>query len=425
TQKLDYLKTLNVGVIYLNPIFTAYSNHKYDTANYLEIDPMFGTEEDFVNLCEEAKTRGIEIILDGVFNHTGCDSLYFNKYNNFPTIGAFQSKKSPYYDWYKFKNYPNSYECWWNFKSLPSLNQKCPEYVNFITGENGVLNKWLDLGAKGWRFDVIDELEDDFIKKIKQTVKANNKENILIGEVWEDASNKIAYNKRRSYFSGEEIDSVMNYPFRVAIIDYIMNNNYIGLRDRIRSIINNYPKHVLDSLMNILSTHDTVRILTKFSSIDYHFLSREEQAEYEMSREKYYSARQKLKMATAIQYTLPGVPSIFYGDEVGLQGFKDPFCRKCMPWDRFDESILEWFKKLGKIRENRVYIDGYYQEEVCENGIFAFSRIKNSQRIMTIVNNSHYDYIYELKKGFDLINQVKIEDEVTIPAKSALIILVG
>ncbi|MFA7010129.1 MAG: glycoside hydrolase family 13 protein [Bacilli bacterium] len=424
-KKLDYLKSLNVGMIYLNPIFTAYSNHKYDTANYLEVDPMFGTEEDFRELCEAAQVRGMKIILDGVFNHTGSDSIYFNKYNRFASLGAYQSKKSPYYNWYQFKSFPNSYECWWNFRNLPALNQKCPDYIEFITGKNGVLNKWLNLGASGWRFDVIDELEDEFIEKIKQTVKANHSENILIGEVWEDASNKMAYHKRRSYFSGEQIDSVMNYPFRKAIIDYIMNNNYIGLRDSVRTIINNYPKHVLDSLMNILSTHDTVRLLTKLSSIDYHFLSKEEQASYEMSKEKYYSARQKLKMATALQYTLPGVPSIFYGDEVGLQGFKDPFCRKCMPWDRFDETILDWFVKLGKIRQNRVYVDGAYQEEICEQGIFAFSRTKGSQKVVTIVNNSHYDYVYKLEKGFDLINEVKIEDEVVVNAKNALIIMLG
>lgn len=425
TQKLDYLKSLNVGVIYLNPIFTAYSNHKYDTADYLEIDPMFGSEADFVELCKTAKEKGIKIILDGVFNHTGSNSVYFNKYNTFSSVGAFQSKKSPYYHWYKFKSFPNSYECWWNFKSLPSLNQKNPEVVEFITGKDGVLNKWLNLGASGWRFDVIDELDDEFIKKIKEAVKTNNPENIMIGEVWEDASNKMAYHKRRSYFSGDQIDSVMNYPFRTAIIDYLMNNNYLGLRDKIRSIINNYPKHVLDSLMNILSTHDTVRLLTQLSSIDYHYLTKDEQANYVMSKEKYYSARQKLKMATAIQYTLPGVPSIFYGDEVGLQGFKDPFCRKCMPWDRFDDTILEWFIKLGKIRQNRVYIDGIYQEEICENGIFAFSRIKGNHKIVTIVNNSHYDYHYKLEKGFDLINEIKIEDQVTIVPKTALIILIS
>ena len=424
TKKLDYLKSLNVGAIYLNPIFTAYSNHKYDTANYMEIDPMFGDEADFIELCAKAKALGINIILDGVFNHTGCDSIYFNKAHRFSQIGAAQSTKSPYYHWYKFKSHPHSYECWWNFKSLPALNQKCEDYLEFVTGANGVLNKWLNLGAKGWRFDVIDELNDVFIEKIAATVKANNPENILIGEVWEDASNKTAYSKRRTYFSGKQIDSVMNYPFREAIIDYILHNNYYGLRNKIRTIINNYPKHVLDSLMNIISTHDTVRALTKFSSINYNYLSKEEQAEYVLSKEEYYSARQKLKMATAIQYTLPGVPSICYGDEVGLQGFKDPFCRRCMPWDRFDENILAWFKKLGEIRKHSVYLDGLYQEEVCGAEIFAFSRIKGQQKITTIVNNSYYDYYYKLEKGLDLINELKIVDGVTIASKSAIIVLV-
>lgn len=423
-SKLDYLKELNVGVIYLNPIFTAYSNHKYDTGNYEEIDPMFGTIEDFKNLCSEAKKKDIRIIIDGVFNHTGDDSIYFNKYNNYPSLGAYQSKESQYYNWYKFKYWPNNYECWWNFQSLPNVNQKDKSYIEYIAGKNGILNKWLNLGASGWRFDVIDELDNDFINRINKCIKNNNEDYLLLGEVWEDASNKMAYNKRRNYLNGNQLDTVMNYFLRTAIIDYIKNNNYLGLRNTIRKILNNYPKHTVDLLMNPLSTHDTIRALTSFSSVNINYLLKDEQAKFTMSKEDYYNARQKLKMATVLQFTLPGVPSIFYGDEAGVQGYRDPFCRKAMPWDHFDESIYSWYKKLTTIRKSDVFTDGEYKEELCENGVFAFSRNKNGHKMITIVNNSNYDYHYKVDRAYDIMNEVVIKNYINIPSETALILKV-
>lgn len=421
-DKLDYLKELNVGVIFLNPIFEAYSNHKYDTANYMKIDPMFGDDEVFKRLCEEADKRGIHIILDGVFNHTGSDSLYFNKKGTYNTVGAYQSKDSPYYDWYLFKKYPEEYECWWNFKTLPKVNQENSSYVNFITSDNGVISKWLKLGAKGFRLDVVDEYKDSFIEKIASAVKRCSNDNILIGEVWEDASNKIAYSERKSYFLGHQLDSVMNYPFRNAIIDFIKHQNIYGFRNTIRSIINNYPKSVLDNLMNMLSTHDTIRIINAFLDFDYYYLSLEEQANYKIPQDVYYVVRQKVKMASAMQFTLPGIPCIYYGDEVGLEGFKDPFCRKTMPWDMLDENLLNWYKQLGKIRNDKIFIDGEYLEEICQNNVFAYSRNKNKEKIIVIINSSDYDYRYNVYKCYDMLNDLEVFDYYDVNKKDVAIL---
>ena len=421
-KKLDYLKSLNVSIIYLNPIFESPSNHKYDTADYMKIDPMFGTEEDFALLCEEAKKRGMNIILDGVFNHTGADSIYFNKYNNYQELGAYQSKASKYYDWFQFRKFPDDYNCWWGFKIMPNVNQNNQQFLKFITGKYGVIDKWLTKGAKGFRLDVVDELNDNFLNLIHQRLKSNNIENILIGEVWEDASIKTSYGSRRHYLNGKQLDSVMNYPLKVAIIDYLKNQNLLGLIHQIRHLINNYPKKVLDCLMNHLGTHDTVRLLSNFANVSVDSLTKEEQSKYKMDESEYKNAVLKLKMASAIQYTLPGVPSLYYGDEVGMEGFKDPFCRKTMKWEQIDEEIFNWYQILGEIRKEEVYIDGEYHEEFTENNIFAFSRIKGNTKITTIVNNNHHDITYYVKTGLDLIEKRVVSGKINIPKQSAKII---
>lgn len=407
--KLDYLKSLNVGVILLNPIFTAYSNHKYDTSDYMQIDPMFGDDMVFTELCKKAKEKGISIILDGVFNHTGSDSVYFNKFNRFNSIGAYQSKQSPYYSWYFFKEYPDKYECWWNFDTLPKVNQLNPTYIDFICGDKGVVNKWISLGARGFRLDVVDEYEDCFVDELNKAVKKSDPNNILLGEVWEDASNKIAYSKRRSYFSGKQLDSVMNYPFRNAIIDLVNNRNVLLFRNRIRSIINNYPKHVLDSLMNVLGTHDTIRALNSFLEVNPSYMSKDEQANYKISQSEYYLARHKLVLASIIQYTLPGIPSLYYGDEAGVSGFVDPLCRKTYPWGKEDQALLEHYKKLGEVRKNPLFTSGDYQEEFIDKRIFIYSRSDSKSKIYVIINLSDHDTVYRLN-GINLLTGETYKD---------------
>lgn len=350
-SKLPYLEDLGITVIYLNPIFKAASNHKYDTGNYEEIDPMFGDEETFVRLCREAKKRGIRIILDGVFNHTGDDSLYFNKYGHYDSVGAYQSKDSPYYSWFNFIEYPDNYESWWGMLTLPQVNEESRSLREYlITGENSIVKKWIRLGASGWRLDVVDELPDFFVKELRKAVKEVNPEAVIIGEVWEDASNKIAYGKRREYFMGDELDSVMNYPLRDALINAALCRiDAQEFNRRIMSLKENYPKPAYYSTLNILSSHDVERIITLMSGAPTrHEVDRNFQASFKVSGECREIAIKRTLIVMGMIMTMPGVPCIFYGDEVGVEGYGDPFCRSCFPWDDMEKTDPD-----GRIR-NRV-----------------------------------------------------------------------
>lgn len=418
-EKIPYLKSLNVSIIYLNPIFLSPSNHKYNTSDYLTIDPMFGDINKFIELLEKLNKAGIDVILDGVFNHTGDDSIYFNKYNRFKELGAYQSKDSKYFDWYKFIKYPTKYKSWWGIDTLPTVNQDS-SFTNFITEK--VIDKWMSFGIKGFRLDVVDELNEAFLKQITRKIKSFGKDNIVIGEVWEDASNKIAYNTRKHYFEGNQLDSVMNYPLKNAIVDYLKNNNGIGLVNTIRHLINNYPKNVLDCLMNILSTHDTTRIISEFSNVNFHTLSLDERASYQMNITDYYNARSKLKLAVILLYTLPGIPSIYYGDETGLEGYKDPFCRKTMPWDNIDKEIFEFYKIMGNIRKESVFVDGIYHELFLDNNVFGYARKNNQNEIIVIINNTNYDYNYRITAALEMISNRNIIDYIIIKPQTGVIL---
>ena len=365
----------------------------------------------------------MHIILDGVFNHTGDDSIYFNKYGKYPELGAYQSKDSKYYDWFRFIEYPNRYDSWWGFTTLPSVNQNSKDYLDFIAGSNGVIEKWLKLGAKGFRLDVVDELNNNMVEGISNAVKRVDDENLLIGEVWEDASNKMAYSVRKEYFNGKQLDSVMNYPFKEVIITYVRYNAWGKLKNVIRYIINNYPKHVLDSLMNILGTHDTMRVLNNFAYVDGEKLSKDEQANYKMSDLEFDEAIVKLKIASLLQFTLPGVPCIFYGDEAGVQGFKDPFCRRTFPWNNINKNINDWYKKITQIRKMSVFIDGLYREYVINQEIFSFKRYNNNEVVLIVINNSDFSYDLQLDaKYFDLINNKKCDEFLHLESKSGTIL---
>ena len=376
-------------MIYLNPIFKAYSNHRYDTGDYLTVDPLLGTEEDFDELIKRCKENGISIILDGVFNHTGADSIYFNKYGNFDSLGAYQSKNSPYFNWFSFINYPEEYESWWGIDTLPAVNESSAGYIDFITGIGGVIDKYTRKGIGGWRLDVVDELPDPFVKKIRTAVKRADPSAIIIGEVWEDASNKISYSERREYFQGEELDSVMNYPLKNAIIDFVKNGNEKTLSYVIKSEIDHYPAQVLNSLMNILSTHDTVRLISSFDERDLTGKSKSELADLSLCGDDYDKARVKLKIAALLQYTLPGVPCLYYGDEAGMQGYFDPMNRRTFVSELADKEITEWYKKLGVLRKSfSVFNGGSFTEIFAESGAYVFTRKSETEEILVAVNMS-------------------------------------
>ena len=387
-RKLDYIADLGVSCIYLNPIFEAHSNHRYDTADYEKIDPLLGDENDLKSLCKKAKSKGISIILDGVFSHTGCDSKYFNMYNTYNTIGAYNSQQSPYYDWYKFIDWPNEYHSWWGIKLLPEIIEENESYRDYICGTNGILHKWLRCGISGWRLDVADELPDIFLDDLRKAVKDENKDAVIIGEVWEDATTKYAYGQRRRYLLGDQLDSVMNYPFAEAIINFVKYKNANLFFDRIMSIVENYPPQVTNVLMNHIGTHDTARAINRIVGEDISGRDRYWQSEHnKLSQEKYMLGISLMKIASLIQYTLPGVPSLYYGDEVGMQGLKDPFNRCTMEWDNGNKELLKWYKQLGQIRKScKVLADGQFITVYNEHKTIAYVRKNDDSEILIAIN---------------------------------------
>ncbi len=403
TEKLPYLSELGITCIYLNPIFESDSNHRYNTADYLKIDPLLGSERDLENLCKKAKKLGIAVILDGVFSHTGDDSIYFNKYCNYNSIGAYNSKESPFYNWFKFNNWPDDYEAWWGVKTLPEVNEDNEEFTEFITGKNGVLRHWLRKGINGWRLDVADELPDKFLENIRAAIKAENSDAYLLGEVWEDASNKISYGARRKFLQGKQLDSVMNYPFANAIIDFLKSGNSKNFMNTVMSVCENYPPESIKTLMNHVGTHDTARILTVLGKPDAYKGDRVWQSTQKLSSGEYEIAVRKLKLAALLQYTLPGVPSLYYGDEAGLQGYSDPFCRGTYPWGKESAELLTHYKYLGEMRKNTHCLKtATFIPHHTENGVLSYIRECEKDALLLAVNTNYYDIWIEVPDNFKI-----------------------
>lgn len=383
TKKLDYLKEIGVNLIYLNPIFKARSNHRYDTGDYKEIDPMLGTEEDFKFLISEAKKRKINIILDGVFNHTGMDSKYFNTCGTYDSVGAYNSVGSPYYNWYTFHKHPDDYESWWGIKDLPCVNELSPSFMDYIINdEDSVVNKWFKFGIKGWRLDVADELPSPFLKALRKKCHENDKDSILLGEVWEDATNKISYNVRREYMCGEELDSVTNYPFRNYFLDFFSNKfDSFNLKKLFERMKENYPKENFYSLVNILGTHDVVRILTMAEGVA--GTIQDMIYKKELYREKILQKGgllrnleiRILKLIILMQMTFPGIPIIYYGDEAGVRGGADPDNRRTFPWGNEDKNIQTWYKTLTSLRNrNDFFATGYFKQIAVNEDVYGILR---------------------------------------------------
>lgn len=422
-EKLDYLEELGVGIIYLSPIFKAYSNHRYDTGDYLKVDELLGTEDDFKRLLDAAHEKGMKIILDGVFNHSGADSLYFNKFGTYDSLGAYQSKSSPYYNWYYFKKFPDEYACWWGCDNVPDLNKSNKDYRALVFGKNGVVEKWQKLGADGWRLDVVDELPIDFVNLLIKKIKSVNKDALVIGEVWEDASTKVSYGELRPYLLGDQLDGTMNYPFMNAIIAYVRDGDEKFFKDTVQSILENYPKETVYCLMNSLGTHDTVRIINALSDVRAHGWSKTHKLGYKLPDSEYEKAKKKLYLASVLQFTLPGIPSIFYGDEAGLQGFDDPINRRPYPWGSEDKEILAHYKKLGRIRrENRAVFSGGFNMR-DENGLVAYERAGGDDEILIAVNAGADDKTLIINKEYtSLYNNKEYKDVVDVPGGAFVIL---
>ena len=386
-SKLDDLADFGVTVLYLNPVFESASNHRYNTADYRAIDPMLGTEDDFHHLCQEAKRRGIRVILDGVFNHTGSQSRYFNADGFYSDTGAAQSPASPYYHWYSFHPWPADYDAWWGIRTLPAVREDAPDYRDFIIrGQDSVVRHWLRAGASGWRLDVADELPDDFIGEIRTAMEETAPDSFLLGEVWEDATTKIAYSMRRRYLLGQELHGVMNYPFRTALIAYLLGGDADEFRETLESLRENYPPHAFYSLMNFLSTHDTPRILTVLGA-DHVPGSKEERAVFRLSPARRQLGLKRLRLAALVLFTFPGAPTVYYGDEAGMEGWEDPFNRAGYPWGQEDSELKSFFSKLAHLRREQPALQtGQLHWRWTAGSLLVFARELDGQLLTTVVN---------------------------------------
>ncbi len=388
-EKLDYLLSLGVETLYLCPIFEAAENHRYGTADYERIDPMLGDEQDFKSLCREAHRRGMKVILDGVFNHTGFVSKYFNGDGSYPGLGASQSRESPYYSWFQFKTWPNDYQCWWGIYSLPNVEEEAPGYRRFIFGdENAVVRRWLRAGADGWRLDVADELPDDFVEGIHRAVRETDPNAVVIGEVWEDGTTKIAYDVRRRHLLGNHLDGLMNYPFRTALIEFLLGGEANDFWEAMETLRENYPPSAFYSAMNFLGTHDTLRILTYLGVGEQKTgETKSWRGAYRMSEKELERGIARLKLGADVLFTFPGAPTVYYGDEAGMEGFEDPYNRRTFPWGGENQELLEHFRKLGGLRkETEALRSGGLHWGPCRGHILSFYRVNGNQVVCTAVN---------------------------------------
>lgn len=422
-SQIPYLKSLGVTVLYLNPIFEAASNHRYDTANYENIDPILGNVFDFRLLCSKMEAQGIHVILDGVFSHTGADSIYFNRYGHYATVGAFQSQDSQYYKWYKFIDFPNTYKSWWGFEDLPEIDKYNTSWQKYIIhDENCILRLWIQRGASGWRLDVADEIPDEILSEFRKSVKAENSDAVLIGEVWEDATTKISYGKQRKYALGTSLDSVMNYPLRAEVLQYLhFEINAEQLAWFLQSQRDNYPPEMYCCLMNLMGSHDVERLRTNLGvKEDTNQWPVDKRANFTLSPSELQTATSLEKLAASIQFSIPGMPSIYYGDEIGMEGCRDPFNRG---YFRAGENPpLEYYRKLSLLRLRYPSLrDGSASFGFYGNDVLIIHRFANNEYTHVFINRSQEKCYYPLRKDYkDLLTGTQVSDTLVIPAVTSV-----
>jgi glycosidase len=382
-EKLDYIASLGVNTIYVTPIFAASSNHRYDTTDYEHLDPRVGTNAEFTEFCIEAMRRfGIRVVVDASFNHVGQDSLYFDRFGNYGGEGAFANGKpnpaSRYYDWFTFdpaqKEPDKQYKGWVGIPDLPELDKSSRSFRQFVYGGSGsVTQHWITMGATGWRMDVAPWVPDDFWREWRTALKAHIPDTIAISEAWFDSS---------KFLVGDMFDSTMNYIFRNSLLDYANGGDARASYRNLEMLRENYPPQALHALMNLLSTHDTARSLYLFGFKE------------GASPEAIALAKQRLRLAMFFQFTYPGAPTIFYGDEVGVTGGEDPFNRGTYPWADMggspDTALLDYVRSLGKMRrEHPVLARGDLSAPLLlDEHVVVLLRRGEGAWAITAVNNS-------------------------------------
>lgn len=416
-EKLDYIKSLGVSILYLSPVVWSQSNHRYDTSDYENVDPYAGCNLDLKVLCEEAHKKGMKIILDAVFNHTGNDSKYFNEYNTFDAIGAFQSKDSPYASFYK-KHYDNGklyYDYWWGMPNLPVCDGYSKDWQEYITGENGIIDKWFNLGIDGLRLDVADELTDDFIEKIRIAVHRNKEDGFILGEVW-----KNPMRMNRGYIeSGKGMDSVMNYSLIDALIRYFKYGDINRISYIIKDILNEYPTDTINTLMNFTSTHDISRAINIFGSDDFNEYSewawnlKNDNLDYcknfKLTKEQYENSKAIYQAYVFILTFFPGILSIFYGDEVGVEGLGNLANRKPFPWNKEDKELLKYFREIGQIRKQESFLEQAELKVLDINkDYFMFERVKDDKKALITVNRTNIEQVFKYPNEYSNTDKVYV-----------------
>lgn len=486
-EKLDYLQSLGVNTLYLNPIAMAASNHKYDATDYKTLDPMFGTEKDFKEFTSELKSRGMHLIVDGVFNHVGDDSIYFDRYGKYNTVGAYEywsyvydlmnnegidqevamTKAEEYFvesgqtfseeKWHLWFNIKNSkvdvgttnerydYQGWWGYDSLPEFKSltkdeaielglakeddefvnKASEWnnkelVNYIyKDEDSVAKQWINWGADGWRLDVANEVDTIFWNDFRVEMKAHNENTLILGEIWDDAS---------KYFIGDQYDSVMNYRIRAALIDYLKNGNATRLNDTLMAVYEDYPEEAFYALMNLMGSHDVARAIYILGGGS----DSSERAELGSYDENL--GKQRLKLAALFEFGYAGAPTIYYGDEAGVTGSKDPDCRRSYPWDNEDTSLISFYESIGTIRKENKDLFSHGDLTTLytgDEGVYVYGRSYKHNHAVVAINPTNTDakVTVDLKEftgngtnfidGLDSSYNVTVKDgkvEITIPA---------
>lgn len=370
-KRLDYLADLGINAIYLNPIFHAFSNHKYNTYDYFRIDPHFGDMETFRTLIKQAHRRGIRVILDGVFNHCGRGFFAFQSILE-------QGTHSPYLRWFRIIQFPlnpydhtkpANYMCWWNIASLPKFNTDHDRVRRYLLD---VARYWIEQGIDGWRLDVPNEIADhEFWREFRRVVKRGNPDAYIVGEIWKDAS---------PWLDGTQFDAVMNYLFRDLCRDFFAQSK-IGVEEfahGITDLLRRYPREVTMAQLNLLGSHDTARFRTEANG-----------------------NVQRVYVATLFQMTFPGAPCIYYGDEIGMQGGQDPLCRGCFPWDDngWDMNLHDWTRHCITVRHAHPALQtGQYQTIITnpDANVYGFARWNDTERIIVLINASDTSYEYDV-----------------------------
>jgi glycosidase len=392
TEHLPDLADLGITVLYLNPIFAAPSNHRYDTSDYLTIDPDLGTQADFDQLVSTAHSLGMKVVLEGVYNHTSSDSPYFDRSHRFTEVGACEAADSPYHLWYNLLPGPpakcydgQTYEDWFGFDTLAVLSED-PQVFTFINGPDGVVRHWLQAGIDGWRLDVMNEISHSFLRGLRNAVKATNPQALVLGEEWNDAS---------PWLLGGEADGVMNYRFRRAVIGLIngdtpdLDGSIAGLTPSafasvMESVREDYPAPAWQSLLNLVDSHDTTRILWTLTPGAENRDAKEAPAAME-------TGKAKLRQVAALQLSWPGMASIYYGDEVGLTGQDDPDDRRTYPWGSEDTALRDVYASLATLRRDSDALrngDLSFLLADDASGALAYLRRTDTQAAITVLNLS-------------------------------------